>query len=165
MSDYASLSDFLSFLRLANPRFLQEREIGLDVYLSGFWGLAPVALGIVVVTIFLLALFHLLPLRRRSVPLLLATGFLALALGVSGAYFNCQKLPLSLDDKPLPAVLVRGHGTSPTLDSQQAALLSVPFYVGGGVFAESLLGAFAASDLDEGQQNAAASVDFDWRGV
>ena len=41
-----SLRGFLAFLRAVDLRIFQEREVGLDVYLSGFTGLFPLFLGI-----------------------------------------------------------------------------------------------------------------------
>ena len=41
-----SLRGFLRFLRSVDLRVFQEREIGLDVYLSGFWAIAPLVLAV-----------------------------------------------------------------------------------------------------------------------
>lgn len=134
MDDSSPLSEFLDLLRNANLRFLQEREVGLDVYLSGPWGIVPAVLAVVALTIFALALFHLIPWRSRSVPLILAAGLLALVVGVVGSYveFLDWREPGGV---ALPRVFTDGQGSVPVTDRQSAALLAVPALVGAATLA------------------------------
>ena len=67
-----SLLEIFDLCRRAEYRFLlQERDFGLDIYLSGFWGLTPLLLAVAAGTLFLLSLFHVVPLRSRAVFMLL----------------------------------------------------------------------------------------------
>jgi hypothetical protein len=73
-------------------RVFQEREIGLDIYNSGFWALAPVGLAVVSVTVFLLSAFCVIQVRRQAIAILLAAGLASVFCGTSGAYIQ-YKLP------------------------------------------------------------------------
>ncbi len=123
---------FIEFLELINPRFLQERELGLDVYLSGLWGWIPAGLAIVAATVFLLAIFHVIPSRRRSVPILLAVGVIAFVAGLIGTVVNHRALPLP-EQGPMPAILSAERGRRPETDSHRATLLALPLLLGGVV--------------------------------
>ena len=128
---------FVDFLKLINPRFFQERDVGLDLYLSGPWGWTPAVLAIVSATVFLLALFHIVPTRRHSVPLLLVVGVVGLLVGIAGSSVNFSAYPLS-GDGPWPRIVTDGAGRTPDTESQLATLLSLPLLAGAVGVAESL---------------------------
>ena len=128
---------FVDFLTLINPRFLQEREVGLDIYLSGLWGWLPASLAVASATVFLLALFHLIPSRRHSVPLLLGLGVGALLVGLLGSYLNFTGFSAT-PDEPFAEILIAGQGAPPETESQKATLLCLPLLLGGGVTLESI---------------------------
>ncbi len=134
-------SGFLNFLRAASFRFYQEREWGLDIYLSGGWAWIPAALAVAAATVFLLAIFHLIPLRRHSVPVLLGIGLAAMACGVAGTYFKYRNVYLHPQDPP-PRIFTQGSGAKPMSDGQKAALLCWPLALGAGAAGEGALGAF-----------------------
>ena len=129
--------EFLETIKQVDLSFYQEREVGLDIYLSGVWGWVPVALAVVSGSIFFLAIFHIVPLRRHSIPLLLFTGFVALAVGLIGTYLNFSKF-LQTTDGPVPEIFERGTGRQPQSDSDRVTLLSLPLLLGVLVIAESL---------------------------
>lgn len=133
-----SVLEILDFCRGAEYRFLlQERDFGLDVYLSGFWGLIPVALAVAAGTLFLLSLFHVVPRRTRAVYILLSLGVVALLVGMVGTYLNFQST-LDASGANLPRTFSEGAGTVPTTTGRQAALLALPLVLGVGVLAECL---------------------------
>jgi nitric oxide reductase large subunit len=121
---------FLEFLRSMDLRVFQEREVGLDIYLSGMLAILPVALAIASATVFLLAIFQLIPLRRHSVAALLTAGFLAAAAGLAGAWVNYRG---SLrPDAPPPRVISEGRGGNLAKPGQTEALLALPLLLGAG---------------------------------
>ena len=132
-------TSFLDFLRAANWRAFQEREIGLDIYLSGWWAVLPVLLGVAAATAFLLAIFQTIPLRRHSIPVLLTLGVLAAVEGSCGTYLAYRR---SLDPAAPPArVLAEGKNASSSPKPGHAeAVLSLPLVLGGGVLACSIGG-------------------------
>src|SRR2546426_7029097 len=79
---------FSGSLRSMDLRVFQERELGLDVVLSGPWAILPCALAMALGTVFLLAVFQAIPRRRHSIPVLLGLGLLAAAIGLAGAYLQ-----------------------------------------------------------------------------
>ncbi len=130
---------FLDFLRSMDLRVFQERELGLDVYLSGLWGIIPVCLAVASATVFLLAIFQAIPLRRHSIPVLLGAGLLAAAIGLGGTYLQ-YKSQLR-QDPPRPRILAEGKGGSPAeKPGQTEALLALPLLLGGTVLAGDLAG-------------------------
>lgn len=121
-------------------RVFGEREIGLDIYLSGVWGILPLVLGIVSATVFLLAIFKYIPIRKHSVLTLLAAGLIAAGVGLGGAYLGYRD---SLNPAAPPHRIVReGKGGDPLLKPDQSkALLSLPLILGGAVLAADIAGA------------------------
>jgi hypothetical protein len=135
-----SLRGFLAFLRAVDLRIFQEREAGLDVYLSGFTALLPLFLGIAAATVFLLAIFKLIPFRRHSIPILLAVGLLAFLIGLAGAWSGYRSTLLPAE-APKPRVLVEGKGRDPgTRPGGKEAVLALPLVIGGSVLAGSVAG-------------------------
>jgi len=122
-------SGFFEFLRSMEPRVFQEREVGLDIYLSG-WGLIPAALLVASVTVFFLAIFQAIPRLRHSIPVLVALGVLAVGIGLLGTYLQYRA---HLDPgRPPPRILTEGRGGNPdSRPGQAAALLSLPLLLGG----------------------------------
>ena len=136
----SSFSSVFEFVKGANYRYwLQEREWGLDVYFSGPWAWAPTFLTASIATIFFLALFHLIPGRKRSIPLMIACGFLALLIGGAGTYLKSSEFLEAEGGGANPRIFTMGQGRKPSLPEHEAALLSVPAYVGGGAFLGSFL--------------------------
>lgn len=129
---------FIEFLRSADFRFFQEREVGLDIYLSGPWALLPAALAVASVTVFAVALFHLIPRRKHSISLLIGIGVAALLIGTLGAYLNYSGLARN-PKGPFADIITRGAGRQPEMASQKAALLSLPLILGAVTAVESLV--------------------------
>jgi len=134
MSVAVELVEFLDFLRGLSLRYLQEREIGLDVYLSGLWALVPTALGVAGLTVFLLALFHVIPKRKHSISLLLVVSLGALVVGFLGSYLKYFDY-MAQPDGPYERVVTDGKGADPVRMDQLATLLCLPFLVGLAVTA------------------------------
>jgi hypothetical protein len=121
-------SGFLEFLRSMDLRVFQEREVGLDIYLSG-WGIAPAALLVASATVFLLAIFQAIPRLRHSIPILVSLGVLAASIGLLGTYVQYRALE---PGRPPPRILTDGRGGNPdSKPGQPAALLSLPLLLGG----------------------------------
>jgi hypothetical protein len=134
-----TLRGFLAFLRAADLRIFQEREVGLDVYLSGFPALFPFFLGIAATTVFLLAIFKAIPLRRHSIPILLAAGLLAFLIGLGGTFLRYRST--LVPEAPRPCVLVEGKGRDPSeRPGGTEAVLALPLLIGGAVLAGSAAG-------------------------
>jgi hypothetical protein len=126
---------FLDYILESDIRFYQERDLGLDLYHSGFFGLAPACLLVSSATIFLLAIFHLLPRRKHTLVLLLSLGGIALALGFTGSYLHFERLA------EIGASLIRqAAGPLPVTKGQEAAVVALPLLVGGATLAMNLLG-------------------------
>ena len=147
MNDAEEKSSFFGYLMRADYRFLQERDLGIDLYNSGYCGLAVFVLAVAVVTIFLLSIFHMIPRRRHVTILLPGTGCLAFAFGLLGTWLNHLRL------EEVGKVLFNATGgTLPVNVSQQAAIVILPLATGIAVLIASLAGyiyllAFWASDL------------------
>ena len=77
---------FVEYLLGAEFRFLQERDVGLDLYQSGIWGVSTFSLLVASLTVFFLAIFHLFSTRRHILVLLVGLGGAALLLGLVGTY-------------------------------------------------------------------------------
>src|SRR5258706_9463788 len=129
---------FFQFLSAMEVRFLQEREVGLDLYLSGMWGIVPSALAVAAGTTFLLAIFQAIPRRRHSIPVLLGLGLVALILGLLGSYV--QYTAFLRPGGPPPRVIMEGIGPRPSRPGQEAAVLALPLLVGGATLAAALGG-------------------------
>lgn len=131
----------------ADYRFLQERDIGFDLYNSGYCGMAVFALGVAMITIFFLSIFHIIPQRKHVTILLLGSGGLAFAIGLLGTWLNHLQL-----DEVSGTLFSKTGGASPTTIGQQAAIVILPLAGGCLSLFVSLAGylyllAFWASDL------------------
>jgi hypothetical protein len=131
----AGAGDFFEFVSGASLRFLQERDVGLDIYLSGWSALVPTALGVAAATVFFLALFHVVPRRAQSIPILLGISLIAAVIGLVGSYFNYAHY-IANPDGPYARAITDGKGVLPVRMDQLATLLCLPFLVGLGVVAE-----------------------------
>jgi hypothetical protein len=124
-----NLRGFWAFLRSMDWRVFQEREIGLDIYLSGITAWIPLALAVASATVFLLAIFQWIPLRRHSIPVLLGAGALALAVGLLGTWI-AYRAHLA-ENAPPARVVAEGKGGTPAeKPGQVEALLSIPCLLG-----------------------------------
>jgi hypothetical protein len=133
-------SGFIDFLRSMDLHIYQERDVGLDIHASGLWAYLPLALAVVSGTVFLLAVFQLIPRRGHSIAILLAAGLLATAIGLAGTYL--QYRALEKPDAPLPAILAPGRGGTPeSKPGQKEALLALPLLLGSLTLAADLGGA------------------------
>ena len=56
MNSLEEKSGFLSYLLKTELRFLQERDLGFDLYNSGYCGLAVFVLAIITITVFFLSI-------------------------------------------------------------------------------------------------------------
>ncbi|MCH2579678.1 MAG: hypothetical protein MK133_00585 [Planctomycetes bacterium] len=92
MNNPVEKSGFLGYLLEADFRFLQERDLGLDLYNSGPCGLIVFVLTVAAATIFFLSIFHLIPQRKHVTLLLLGTSGLAFAFGLLGTWLNHLQL-------------------------------------------------------------------------
>lgn len=126
---------FLEYLSALEPRFYQERSIGLDLYHSGWLGLASACLLISTLTVFALALFQTIPRRRTIVGILSGLGVSSLACGLSAAWWNFRSLPEGREE------LIRAHaGSLPITAGQEAAVVALPLVVGLVTLSVSVLG-------------------------
>jgi len=125
-----TIQGFLPFLRSMDLRIFQERDIALDICLSGFWALMPVLLAIVSATVFLLAIFKIIPQRRHAIGILLAAGVAAAGIGLGGTWLR-YKASL-VPEAPPARVLVEGKGADPTAKpGRTEAVLALPLLLGG----------------------------------
>ena len=147
MNNLEEKSGFFSYLLKSELRFLQERNLGFDLYNSGYCGLAVFVLAIITITVFFLAIFNVIPLRRHVTILLPGSGFLALAVGLLGSWLNFRQL-----DEVSATLFSKTGGAAPLSTGQQAAILAIPLATGLVAMAISLAGylyllAFWASAL------------------
>ena len=147
MNDPAEKSGFLGYLLEADYRFLQERDLGLDLYNSGSCGLIVFVLTVAAATIFFLSMFHLIPQRKHVTLLLLGTSGLAFAFGLLGTWLNHLRL-----EEVGRELFSEAGGTRPVTAGQRAAILVLPLAVGGISLFASLAGylyllVFWTSDL------------------
>tara|TARA_B100001167_G_C16685883_1_gene264629 strand:- start:87 stop:590 length:504 start_codon:yes stop_codon:yes gene_type:complete len=147
MNDAEEKSGFFGYLMRADYRFLQERDLGIDLYNSGYCGLAVFVLAVAVVTIFLLSIFHMIPRRKHVTILLPGTGCLAFAFGLLGTWLNHLRL-----EEVGKVLFSAAGGTLPVNVPQQAAIVILPLATGIAVLIASLAGyiyllAFWTSDL------------------
>ncbi len=134
-----TLGGFIRFLRAADLRAFQERELGLDIYLSGFWALLPLLLAVASATVFLLAIFQAIPRRRNAIAVLLSAGALAALVGLGGTFLRYRST-LS-PDAPPPRVLVEGKGRDPAeKPGYREAILAIPLAIGGATLAADAAG-------------------------
>jgi hypothetical protein len=133
MTGSGETGTFLDFVLRADFRFYQERTLGLDLYHSGYAGIAVFSLGVASLTVFLLAIFHLIPNRKRLAAILLGLGALAFAAGTLGTYLHFRGLPAAAES------LVRENaGPRPAAPEQTAAVVALPMVVGAVTFAFDL---------------------------
>lgn len=161
MNSLEEKSGFLSYLLKTELRFLQERDLGFDLYNSGYCGLAVFVLAIITITVFFLSIFNVIPRRRHITFLLPGTGCLALGVGLLGTWLNYRQL-----DEVAAALFSKAGGSVPVSIGQQAAILIIPLGTGMAALAISLAGylyllAFWASALlqsQDGKKSAKAGV-------
>jgi hypothetical protein len=130
---------FIQFLRSMDLHIYQERDVGLDIYLSGPWGVLPLALAVASATVFALAILQIIPRVRHSIALLLAAGLLAAGIGLGGTYlqYRAQRAP----GAPPPPIIAQGKGGTPeTKPGQTEALLALPLLLGGLTLAVDIAG-------------------------
>ncbi len=126
MTGLEEKTSFIDFVMSSDLRFYQERALGLDLYHSGYAGLAVFCLAIASATVFLLAMFHVIGSRKHTTMILLGLGVLAFAIGVGGTYLNYAALPDS------EATLIRDTaGPPPSVPEQAAAIVTLPLLCGG----------------------------------
>lgn len=125
MNNPEEQAGFLSYILKTDYRFLQERDLGFDLYNSGWCGLAVFVLAIITTTIFFLAIFNVIPLRRHITLLLPGPGCLALAIGLLGTWLNYR----GLDDGG-GTLFSEAGGAVPVSIGQQAAIVILPLGAG-----------------------------------
>ena len=140
MKNMSLVSGFFDFLRSMDPRVFQERDVGLDIYLSGPWGILPAAIAVALATVFLLAIFQVVPRRSRSVPIILVLGLLAAGIGLGGTYLQYRAQAQA--DGPPPRILTEGRGIrAGAKPGHTEALLALPLLLGGAALAMGVAGA------------------------
>ena len=135
MNNLEEKSGFFSYIINSELRFLQERNLGFDLYNSGYCGLAVFVLAIITITVFFLAIFNVIPLRRHVTILLPGSGCLALAVGLLGSWLNFRQL-----DEVTATLFSKAGGAAPVSTGQQAAILIIPLATGLATMAISLAG-------------------------
>lgn len=131
----AGVGQFLDFVRTASFRFYQERDLGLDLYSYGMVGIALFALLVASMVVFLLALFHAIPVRRTVVALLLGLGAVAAGTGFVRSYLTYLNL------EGVATSLLESHaGPPPSSENQLAAIVALPLAVGVTTLLANVLG-------------------------
>ena len=120
-----SLHEFWNFIRKGQFRFYQERDLGLDLYHSGWPGVLLLLLAMACGVVFLLAIFHVIPERRHVLRLLLGLGILAALTGLGTSYFHYRGLT-----KIGPQIIRDTAGPTPVTEEQVAAIVAFPLVVG-----------------------------------
>ena len=116
---------FWDFIFQSELRFYQERDLGLDLYHTGLPGALLVTIVISSAIIFLLAIFHVIPVKKHVVSLLLSLGLLAALTGWGFTYWHVENIT------QLETQLVReSAGPLPANQGQLAAVLALPLLVG-----------------------------------
>ncbi|MBN1441849.1 MAG: hypothetical protein JXA90_04020, partial [Planctomycetes bacterium] len=126
---------FLDYIADAKIRFLQERDLGLDLYFSGYLGILVFCLSLAITVIFLLAIFGVIPRRRHVVCLLLGLGALAFLAGLGSSYWNYQAV-LSGS----VSIVREVAGARPVDEQQEAAVILIPLLLGAASLAMGVLG-------------------------
>ena len=149
---------FVEFLQRISPQYLQERDVPLDLYLSGVWSWIPLALFIVCATIFVLAIFHVIPKRRHSVSLLFLLAVGVLLVGGGSAHLNFTTYILDTE-APQSAIFTAAKGRAPETDAHRATLLCLPLLMAITTAAISIVGGFFVLVFGgrEGQQAATST--------
>jgi hypothetical protein len=126
---------FWDFIRGADLRFYQERDLGLDLYHAGWPGIVLAALAVASAVVFLLAIFHVITTRRHVVGILLGLGLAAGSLGLATSYFHFERYP-SVERR----IIRDTAGPRPANDGQRAAVVALPLLAGAGTLAACSLG-------------------------
>ena len=117
--------DYWQFLTQSQFRFYQQRDLGLDLYHNGFPGILLAVVAIASAVVFLLAIFHLIPVKKHVVTLLLSLGGVAGLRGFLSSYWNVLHLP------EVETQLIRETaGPWPVDEGQLAAIIALPLLVG-----------------------------------
>ncbi len=117
--------DYWSFVTQSQFRFYQQRDLGLDLYHSGFPGILLALFAVASVVVFLLAIFHIIPVKKHVWILLLSLGILSGLTGFLACYWNVSHLA------ELETVLVRETaGPWPVNQGQLAAVITLPLVIG-----------------------------------
>jgi hypothetical protein len=125
---------FFEYLARAEWRFLQEREIGLDLYRSGALGIAVFALGIASMTVFVLAVFQTIPRFRHILIALFGAGLLAAATGLGATYWSFTELSSRAEE-----IVHETAGPRPVTVGQEAIVVALPFLLGAAILAADVL--------------------------
>ena len=122
---YEEPIDYWSFLIQSQFSFYQQRDLGLDLYHTGLPGILLAVFGISSVVVFLLAIFHLIAVKKHVVTLLLSQGVLAGLTGFLASYWNVSHLA------EVETNLIRETaGPLPADAGQLAAVVALPLIVG-----------------------------------
>lgn len=127
--------NYWEFIRQSQFRFYQQRDLGLDLYHAGFPGILLFVLGIASLVVFLLAIFHIIPVKKHIVTLLLSLGGLGGLTGFVTSYWNVSHFA------ELETKLIRETAGPPPVDEAQlAAVLALPLVVGVAVLIGTVCG-------------------------
>ena len=125
------------FLRQSEFRFYQQRDLGLDLYFTGIPGIALAVLLIASAVVFLLAIFHVVPLRKHVVAILLSLGAVAALTGFFTTYWHVENLP---EFEAKFADQRGGAGPIPNGAGQWAAVVALPLLIGLGTCVANVCG-------------------------
>ncbi len=155
MSGAEENPSFLEFILSSNWKFYQERTLPLDLFHSGYLGVSVACLAIASITVFLLAMFHIIPSRKHTILLLLSLGVLTLGLGVTTSWLNFRGLPDNVEE-----LVRKSAGNDPSVDEDVAAVYALPLAIGSAaglfnVLALSYLAVFwgAKAGSDDSRAN------------
>ncbi len=143
-----------NFLKQIEPRFYQERHLGLDLYQSGIGGCVVAVLAVASIVVFLLAIFHVIPVKKHVVVLLVSLGSVSMLIGALATYWHATHLDALL------VRLAQLPGSEPTTNGHHAALAALPLVVGGATLLADICGclymaAFWGSNVLQKQQRRA----------
>jgi hypothetical protein len=117
----SSIALFLEYLSSCDLRFYQERDLVLDLAYAGWPGLVCAALAVASATVFAVALFHVIPSRKRVVLLLAGLSFVSVVAGLLGTYLHYRGLPAAA-----ARLIHESAGAQPHSVGQEAAVLALP---------------------------------------
>lgn len=126
---------FLEYLRSAQLRYYQERDLAVDLCHSGWGGLLVAALTVATLVVFLLAIFHIIPGRKHVTLLLCGLGLCALAAGLGTTYWNWSALPAAE-----VRIFRDASRAIPSSEAQKAAVVALPLVLGGATLITGLAG-------------------------